>query len=74
MKNRTKLSFLNASSNTIYYFIQALLSFVVRSFFIKKLGSELLGIDSLLLNILNMLSIAELGITTGISYVLYKPL
>jgi O-antigen/teichoic acid export membrane protein len=71
---RIKNSFLNSSSNVIIYVIQSILSFIVRTIFIRKLGAELLGLDSLLVNILTMLSIAELGFSTAISYGLYKPL
>ena len=64
----------NVSANVIVYVLQSILSFAVRTIFIKKLGAELLGLDSLLINVLNMLSIAELGFSTAISYGLYKPL
>ena len=64
----------NVSANVIVYVLQSILSFVVRTIFIRKLGGELLGLDSLLVNVLNMLSIADLGFSTAISYALYKPL
>ena len=73
-QNRIKKSFLNSSANVTIYLIQSILSFVVRTVFIRKLGSELLGLDSLLINILTALSLADLGISTAISYGLYKPL
>lgn len=72
--DRIKKSSLNVSANMIIYLLQSILSFVVRTFFIKKLGEELLGLDNLLINVLSMLSIAELGFSTAISYGLYKPL
>ena len=71
---RLKNSKLNISSNVAVYFIQIVLSFLVRTFFIKIFGEKLLGLDSLLVNLLAMLSIAELGVSTAISYGLYKPL
>ena len=71
---RLKNSRLNISSNVAVYFIQTILSFLVRTFFIKIFGEKLLGLDSLLVNLLAMLSIAELGVSTAISYGLYKPL
>ena len=74
MTNRLKNSTLNVSANTINYFVQTILSFLVRTFFIRKLGAELLGLDSLLINILSALSLAELGFSSAISYGLYKPL
>ncbi len=72
--NRIRNSRLNISANMTIYILQALFSFAVRTLFIKKLGAELLGLDSLLINILSALSLAELGISTAINYCLYKPL
>ena len=74
VSTRIKNSRLNISANIIIYFLQSILSFVVRTVFIRKMGAELLGLDSLLINVLTMLSIAELGFSTAISYELYKPL
>ena len=71
---RLQNSRLNIYSNVFIYFIQTILTFLVRTFFIRVFGAKLLGLDSLLINILNMLSIAELGIGSAISYGLYKPL
>lgn len=71
---RSKKSFLNASTSTFIYFIRALLLFVVRIVFVRTLGKIYLGVDSLFTNILTVLSIADLGISTAINYCLYKPL
>ena len=60
VSTRLKNSRLNISANIIIYFLQSILSFVVRTVFIRKMGAELLGLDSLLINVLTMLSIAEL--------------
>ena len=71
---RTKKSFFNMSSNFIILIVQTILSFVVRTYFIKILGESNLGLDGLFSNILSMLSLTELGISTAISFILYKPL
>ena len=71
---RIKKSFLNASTSTFIYAIRAILLFVVRIVFVKTLGKIYLGVDSLFTNILTVLSIADLGISTAINYCLYKPL
>jgi O-antigen/teichoic acid export membrane protein len=42
--------------------------------FIKTLGAEYLGLNGLFLNVLNALSLAEMGIGTAIAYALYKPI
>ena len=71
---RTQNSILNMKSNFLILITQTILSFVVRTIFIKELGKTYLGLDGLFLNILNILSIAELGISSAISFCLYKPL
>ena len=50
-----------------------LLSFVTRTFFIKLLTAEYLGINGLFSNVLTVLSFAELGIGSAMTYAMYKP-
>lgn len=71
---RTKNSFLNITSNVFILMTRTIMSFILRTFFIKILGEEYLGISGLFSNILSMLSLAELGIGTAINFSLYKPL
>lgn len=71
---RTKKSILNILSGVIG---QALIIIVVllnRRCFLKFLGEEYLGVNSLVANILSFLSMAELGIGSAITFSLYKPL
>lgn len=72
--NRQKKSILNISSNFLVLLANTILSFAVRTVFIKILGQDYLGVNSLFTNILQVLSLAELGISTAINYSLYKPL
>lgn len=72
--SRTKNSIFNISSNIIIYLTKTLLAFLARTVFINILGETYLGVNGLLTNILSMLSLAELGIGTAISFSLYKPL
>jgi O-antigen/teichoic acid export membrane protein len=58
----------------ITQFITLALAFVSRTVFIKALGAEYLGLNGLFLNVLNALSLAEMGIGTAIVYALYKPI
>ncbi len=51
-----------------------LLGFLSRKVFLDNLGSEYLGLNGLLTNILSMLSLVEGGIGLSIVYNLYKPL
>ena len=73
-ETRTKNSLYNILSNVFVYFEKYVLTFIVRTIFIKTLGATYLGVNGLLSNVLSMLSLAELGIGTAISFNLYKPL
>ncbi len=64
----------NVVFNIIQLFLTTILSFIARSVFINVLGKEFLGLDGLFTNILSMLSLTELGLTTAINYSLYKPI
>jgi O-antigen/teichoic acid export membrane protein len=55
-------------------FITLVLAFTSRTIFIKTLGAEYLGLNGLFFNILNTLSLAEMGIGMAIAYALYKPI
>lgn len=48
--------------------------FIGRTVFINILGGDYLGISGLFTNILNILSLSELGFSTAVAYNLYKPL
>ena len=50
------------------------MSFICRTVFISTLGKTYLGVTSLFTNILSMLSLADLGIGTAITYYMYEPL
>ena len=52
----------------------SVLSFISRTIFIYTLGTAYLGVNGLFSNILGMLSFAELGIGSAITFSLYKPL
>lgn len=53
--------------------ITLLLSFVGRTVFIKILGEDYLGINGLFSDVLMMLSMADLGFGTAMTYSFYKP-
>lgn len=50
-----------------------IISFVSRSIFIRYLGIEYLGVSGLFANVLGVLSLAELGIGSAMTFTLYKP-
>ena len=57
-----------------FNFTNLILSFVSRSIFIYYLGVNLLGLNTVLVNLIGMLNLIELGIGTAVNYELYKPL
>lgn len=73
-KSRTKNTIRNVRTGFIVQFVNKLMSFVVRTIFIKMLNSEYLGVNGLFTNILTMLSFTELGIGTAIIFNMYKPI
>lgn len=73
-KTRTQNVIKNMWVGTLFQMISLILGFVSRTIFIKILGSEYLGLNSLFTNILTILSFAELGIGNAIIFSMYKPL
>lgn len=51
-----------------------ILGFISRRVFVQVLSEEYLGVNGLFSNILNLLSLAELGVGGAIVYALYKPI
>jgi len=58
----------------IYYLINLGLQFVSRKIFLDYLGTEILGLNTTATNLLEFLNLAELGITAGVSFALFKPI
>ena len=71
---RTKNSIKNIYISILTQIIITLLGFISRKVFIDSLGTEYLGVNGLLTNVLSMLSLVEGGIGSSIVYNLYKPL
>lgn len=76
MKNlsRTEYSLLNMAAGMIGYSINTITGFACRIVFVRMLSAEYLGISGLFTNVLSMLSLAELGISSAITFALYKPI
>ena len=68
----------NASRNIAFGYLgtiaTAIMSFILRTVFIRYLNEQLLGVNSLYTDILALLSMTELGIGTAINFSLYKPI
>lgn len=70
---RTKKAIKNAKYNMFFYLLLSILTFVVKGAFIKELGNDINGLNSLLSSILNLINLAELGIGSAVMFALYKP-
>ncbi|MGL5675488.1 MAG: O-antigen ligase family protein [Cellulosilyticaceae bacterium] len=71
---RTERAMTNIKMAVIYQLTILFVNFVDRKLFLEILGVDYLGIHSLFINVINMISLVELGIGTAIIYHLYKPL
>lgn len=77
MKFNNKSYKTNAIKTSVFsfsqYFVQIVITFVYRTVFLMFLSKEYLGINGLFANILQLFSLAELGIGSAITYSMYKP-
>lgn len=74
IESRTQRSIHNVRIALIYYCINLIINFLSRKVFIEYLGTEVLGLNTTVVNLLQFLNLAELGIGAAISYTLYQPL
>lgn len=72
--SRVKVGIQNIVVAFIGQFVGILSNFISRIIFVKIFTSEYLGLNGLFTNILSMLSLAELGFGTAITFSLYEPL
>lgn len=73
-KSRTHYATLNMSVNLVGFAVNLVLGFICRIIFVRYLSAEYLGLSGLFTNLISMLSLAELGIGSAITYALYEPL
>ena len=71
---RKKTALINLSVSFGSQILIMLLNFISRTFFLRFLSSEYLGINGLFTNILTVLSLAELGIGEAMIFAMYKPM
>lgn len=72
--SRTKNSLHNTAVAMGYYLISFVLQFFSRKVFLECLGTEILGLNTTAMNLLQFLNLAELGISAAVGFMLYKPL
>lgn len=73
-KSRTEYSALNTSVAIVARIIAILMGFVTRVVFTRTLSESYVGVNGLFTDILNVLSLTELGAGTAIVYALYGPI
>lgn len=73
-EGRTEKTIRNITYRLVSQVISIILKFVSRTIFIYILGVEYLGISGLFSEILQMLSLADLGFGTAMVFSMYKPL
>lgn len=73
-KSRTAKSFKNSIVALGFYVVNLLLQFFSRKIFLEYLGTEILGLNTTAMNLLQFLNLAELGINVAVGFTLYKPL
>lgn len=54
--------------------IRIVFPFFIRAIFIRSLGAEYLGVNSLFKSVLEALNLAELGVSSAIMYSMYRPI
>lgn len=71
---RIKSTLKNTIAAIAQRYLTSILAFVSRTVFIQVLGTTYLGVNSLFADIFMMLSLAELGVGSAITYFMYKPM
>lgn len=73
-RSRTQNSINNIIFGAINRMISIIFPFIVRTIFIKTLGEEYLGLNSLFSSVLQVLNLADLGFSSAIVASMYKPI
>lgn len=74
MESRTSNVINNSIARLFQRFSNIIIQFILRTIFIFYLGKEYTGISGLFTDILNVLSLMEIGLDSSMIYSLYKPL
>lgn len=73
-QSRSKNALYNLFAGGLYKALGLLMNFILRTVFIYTLGKNYLGLNSLFITVLNVLSLTELGVSSAITFYLYKPI
>lgn len=74
VQSRTAKSIKNSIIATLFYIVNLGLQFFSRKIFLDYLGTEILGLNTTAMNLLQFLNLAELGISAAVGFTLYKPI
>ena len=72
--SRVKKTLLNIKVNFLCFFVNLIITFFTRSYFLKIYGTEFVGFTATIQSILGFLNIAEMGVGAAVAYYLYSPL
>ncbi len=73
-KSRTEYSAKNTTVAVVSRFAAMFMGFILRIVFTHTLSEDYVGVDGLFTDIINILSLTELGVGTAITYALYGPI
>lgn len=73
-QTRTYYAKLNITLGYISKLVTIIADFILRAIFIQYLGEELLGVNGVFTNVIQILSLTELGLNHVVGYSFYKPL
>ncbi len=71
---RTEKFIKNMKIMMVFYILNIFTTFISRSIFIKILGDDITGLNSLFTSLIGFLNVAELGVGVAVGYSLYEPL
>ena len=72
--SRTHRTIQNSRMSLLLFLVQVFVGFFSRKIFLDQLGTEVIGLNTTLGNILSFLNLAELGIGIAMATSLYKPI
>lgn len=73
-QSRLSYSIKNLQTAWCGQFLNILVKFLMRRFFVKYISDDYLGLDAVFTNIIGLMNLAELGIGSAVFYALYQPL
>lgn len=72
-RTRAEYSALNAGASVVLQVLTGILSYVTRIVFTRTLSASYVGVSGLCTDLMGILALSELGITSAMSFALYRP-